>query len=167
MILLGSGYNLASHNGEDILAAYIGTVYRSWVCNIVVGMGNEGNRGSHNQGSIEEGETEEIQLIIDGNLKEYACCIWHPISDELELILESPTGEKTDVLSLLTPNRAYLFDETAVLINFSEPVIDITQQQILIVLQGQNGQFINDGLWRMSLRESVFCKVIIIYGEVL
>ncbi|ADZ83420.1 S8 family peptidase [Cellulosilyticum lentocellum] len=152
VILLGSGYNLASHNGEDILAAYIGAVYRSWVCNIVVGVGNEGNRGSHGQGNIGEGETKEIQFIIDRDMKEYACCIWKPISDEVELTLESPTGEKTEVLSLLTPNRAYLFDETAVLINFSEPVIDITQQQILIVLQGQNGQFINSGLWRISLR---------------
>ncbi len=151
VILLGSGYNLASHNGKDILAAYIEAVYRTWVCNIVVGVGNEGNRGSHSKGMIEEGETETIELIIDGEKKEYACCIWMPVSDEVELTLESPTGEKTDVLSLLTPNRAYLFDETAVLINFSEPIIDITQQQILIVLQGQNNQLVNRGIWRITL----------------
>lgn len=152
VILLGSGYNLTAHNGRAMLAEYIRAVFTSWVCNIVVGIGNEADRGSHNQGRIGQDETKDIQFIIDGEMTDYGCCVWLPLTDEVEFILQSPTGERTEVLSLLTPNRAYLFDETTVIINFSEPVIDITQQQIFILLQGQDGRPINTGLWQITLR---------------
>lgn len=152
VILLGSGYNLASHNGRYMLAQYLKDIYNSWICNIVVGMGNEGDKGSHSQGRISQDESRDIQFIVDGKMTDYGLCVWNPLIDEVEFILQSPTGERTEVLSLLTPNRAYLFDETTVLINFSEPVIDITQQQIFILLQGQNGSPINTGLWQITLR---------------
>lgn len=152
VILLGAGYNLTSHNGRDMLAQYLKDIYNSWICNIVVGMGNEGDKGSHNQGRLSQGETKDIQFIVDGQMTDYGLCVWKPLIDEVEFILQSPTGERTEVLSLLTPNRAYLFDQTTVLINFSEPFVDITQQQIFILLQGQDGNPINTGLWQITLR---------------
>ena len=152
VILLGSGYNTGSHNGTDVLALYINAIYRTWICNIVVGIGNEGNRGSHYSGTVSAGETTEVELVMEGELSSYACSIWKPISDEVEVVVQSPNGEETDVLSLLTPNRAYLFDQTAVLVNFSDPIVNISQQQIFILLQGQNGQTINNGLWRIRIR---------------
>lgn len=152
VILLGSGYNLTSHNGRDMLAQYLRDIYNSWICNIVVGMGNEGDKGSHTQGMLREGESKDIQFIVDGQMADYGLCIWKPLIDEVELILQSPTGERTEVLSLLTPNRAYLFDQTTVLVNFSEPFVDTTQQQIFILLQGQDDNPINTGLWQITLR---------------
>ena len=144
--------NIASHNGEDPLAAYVESVYRTWVWNIVVGIGNEGNRASHHAGRIAEGETENIEFVSEGELLDYACSLWKPISDEVEIVVQSPNGERTEIISLLTPNRAYLFGQTAVLVNFSEPVIAVSQQQIFILLQGQSGDPINKGLWHIYLR---------------
>ncbi len=151
VILLGSGYNIEAHNGDSMLSKYIEAVYRTWICNIVVGSGNEADRGSHYQGQLTTGKQDDIELLIEENLARYSCSMWNPISDEIEIIIESPRGEKTERLSILTPNRAYLFDQTAVIVNFSEPIINMTQNEIFITFQGQNGENINKGIWKISV----------------
>ena len=151
VILIGVGYNMASHDGDGILAKYIESAYRTWICNIVVGAGNEADRGSHYQGKLENGQEDEVELLIEGNLTRYACAIWNPISDEIEIVIQSPSGEQTERLSILTPNRAYVFNQTTVIINFSEPIINVTQNEIFITLQGQDGQNINKGIWKIFI----------------
>ena len=151
VILLGSGYNMASHNGDGVLSKYIELVYRTWLCNIVVGVGNEADRGSHYQGKLIDGKQDEVEILVEENLSRYACSIWNPISDEIEIIIQSPSGEQTEKLSIITPNRAYLFDNTGVIINFSEPIINMTQNEIFITLQGQDGGDINKGIWKIFI----------------
>lgn len=152
VILVGSGNNTTGHNGTAPLEIYMTEVSSSWICNMVVGTGNQGNRGSHASGSIQENQSQSVQLLIEGEITNYACCIWKSFIDEISLVVEAPNGETTDVLSLLTTNRAYLFDETAVLVNFSEPVTNAGKQEIYILLQGQNGSVINRGIWTLTLR---------------
>lgn len=151
VILLGSGSNLTAHDGTAPLELYIDERSRSWLCNIVVGTGNEGDRGSHASGKLEEGASKSVQLLMEGEITDYACCIWKKFSDEVSLQIQAPNGEKTDVLSLLTVNRAYIFDDTVVLINFSEPVTNAGQQEIYIIFQGQAGANINQGIWELRL----------------
>ena len=151
VILIGAGYNLASHDGDGILSKYIESAYRTWICNIVVGAGNEADRGSHYQGKLVNGQEDKVEILVDGDLSQYSCSIWSPISDEIEIIVQSPGGKQTERLSILTPNRAYLFDQTAVIVNFSEPIINVTQNQIFITLQGQAGQSINKGIWKIFI----------------
>lgn len=151
VILVGCGNNLTGHNGTSPLELYMEARSENWICNMVVGTGNEGNRGSHTSGQVQEGQSQNTQLVIEGGLTSYACCIWKHFSDEMSLVIQAPNGEKTDVLSLLTVNRAYLFDQTAVLINFSEPVTNGGQQEIYILFQGQGGASINTGIWNLLL----------------
>lgn len=150
-ILLGIGNNLTAHDGTAPLELYIDVQYNTWLSNIVVGTGNEGNRGSHTNGQLIEGQFQDIQLIIEGEITNYGCCIWKKFSDEMTLVVQAPNGERTDELSLLTANRAYLFDQTAVLINFSEPITNTGSQQIFILFQGQGGANINRGIWTLTL----------------
>lgn len=151
VILLGVGSNLSAHNGTASLERYISRRNNDWLVNFAVGTGNEGDKNRHISGQVEQGETETAQLIIEGNKTEYACTIWKSFSDEISLVIRAPNGETTDVLSLLTPNRAYLFDQTVVMINFSEPVIDINSQEIYILFQGQSGEQLNNGTWTLTL----------------
>ncbi len=152
VVLFGSGYNMANHNGDGVLAKYIESVYKTWICNVVVGMGNEADRGSHFKGNVKTGEEKQVEILVESGLVRYAFSIWNPISDELEIVIQSPTGERTDRLSILTPNRAYIFDRTAVIINFTEPAIDNTQNEIFVTFQGQNGEEINKGLWKVTVK---------------
>lgn len=150
-ILLGIGNSLTAHDGNAPLELYIDRQYNTWLSSIVVGTGNEGNRASHTDGGFVEGESQEIQLLIEGEIANYGCCIWKKFSDEINLIINAPNGERTDELSLLTPNRAYVFDQTAVLINFSEPITSTGSQEIFILFQGQGGATINPGIWTLVL----------------
>ncbi|MEE1073046.1 MAG: S8 family serine peptidase [Cellulosilyticum sp.] len=151
-ILLGVGSNLAGHNGTTSLEFYINRRYNNWLLNFVVGTGNQGNQNAHASGKLEEGQSQTIQISAEApNLKEYGCCIWKRFSDEISLLIQTPTGEETDVLNLLTPNRAYLFDEIAVLINYSAPINSIDDQEIYILFQAQGETTLGSGLWKLTL----------------
>ena len=151
-ILIGVGSNLTGHDGSAPLEQYIHERYNSWLCNFVVGTGNEGDKGAHASGQIVEGQTQTIELLMEGNKVGYACCIWKQFTDSFLLTIEAPTGEVSDELSILTPNRAYLFDQTAVLVNFSEPTLSSGRKEIYIIFQGQNGAVVNPGIWRFVLK---------------
>lgn len=151
-ILLGIGSNVTGHDGSAPLEMYISRRYNNWLLNFVVGTGNEGNTSAHASGMLKTGQTQSVQLSIETNqLNEYACCIWKKFSDEMNLMIQTPTGEQTDVLSLLTPNRAYLFDDVAVLINYSEPVSSVNEQVIFILFQAQDDTILGEGLWTFNL----------------
>lgn len=153
-LLIGIGNNLTAHDGTAPLELYIDEQYNTWLSNIVVGVGNQGNRGSHTTGQLMEGQSQERQLLIEGEITNYGCCIWKKFSDDMTLVIQAPNGERTDELSLLTANRAYLFDQTAVLINFSEPITNTGSQEIFILFQGQGGANINRGIWTLTLTGS-------------
>ena len=151
-ILLGIGNNLEGHDGSAPLERYITRRYENWLLNFVVGTGNEGNENIHTSGNLTTGQNQTIQLSIQGTgLNQYGCCIWKRFSDAVSLVIQSPSGERTDVLSLLTPNRAYLFDEVAVLVSYSAPITSINQQVIYILFQAQGENGLGDGLWSFIL----------------
>lgn len=151
-ILLGVGTNLEGHDGSAPLERYITRRYENWLLNFVVGTGNEGNKNTHTSGNLVTGQSQSIQISIEApELREYGCCIWKKFSDVMSLVIQSPSGEETDELSLLTPNRAYLFDEVAVLINYSAPITSINQQVIYILFQAQGDTGIGSGLWTLTL----------------
>lgn len=153
IILLGIANNLTGHDGSAPLEIYMARRYDNWLLNFVIPMGNEGNRSSHTSGRVETGQFQTIQLLIeDTMLREYGCCIWKSFVDEMELVIRSPSGEQTEVLSILTPNRAYLFGEVAVLVNYSEPISSIDHQEIYILFQAQGEEGISDGLWTITIR---------------
>lgn len=152
IVVLGICENLTGHDGSAPLEIYISRQYNNWLINFVVGTGNEGNRSSHASGKITNGQTQTIQISVEGTpRKEYGFCIWKRFSDEISLVLQAPTGEQTDVLSLLTSNRAYLFGEVAVLINYSEPITSLNNQVIYVIFQAQGDANINSGLWTVTL----------------
>lgn len=151
VILLAIGNNLTAHDGTAPIELYIDQVYNMWTSNIVVGVGNQGNRGSHTSGRISMGTVDEKQLLIEGNIRNYACCIWNRFSDDIKLTIQAPNGERTEELELLMANRAYIFDQTAVLINFSAPLTNIDKQLTFILFQGQDGESINEGIWDLRI----------------
>ena len=153
VILLGIGNNLTGHDGTSPLERYISRRYDNWLLNFVVGTGNEGNRSSHASGGLQMNQSQTIQISMDApNLTEYGCCIWKRFSDDISIEITAPNGEKTDELSLLTPNRAYLFGEVAVLVNYSVPITHINQQVIYILFIAQGEATLGSGLWTLRLR---------------
>lgn len=150
-IILGIGDNLTGHDGYTPLESYIDEVSYVAICNITVGAGNEADKDCHVSGTFTEGTTETLQFVMQGDKKTYGCCLWKQFIDEVEMVIQAPNGERTDPLSRRTPNRAYLFDNTAVLINFLEPISNITRQEVFIWFQAQGEANINKGQWNFII----------------
>ena len=151
-ILLGVGTNMGQHNGGAILEQYIEQMSLIWKCNFVVGTGNQGNKGSHVSGKLSNNETQVVQFFMDRGQNVYECSMWKPFIDKIEIVVESPKGELTESLSILTPNRAFIFGNTVVMVNFSLPTIDSVRQQIFISLQGAADAGINEGIWSILIK---------------
>lgn len=150
-IILGIGDSLTGHDGYTALENYIEEISYIWVCNISVAAGNEADKGCHVSGQFREGTVETLQFVLQGDKQTYGCCIWKEFIDEAEMVIQAPNGERTDELSRKTPNRAYLFDNTAVLINFLEPTSNITRQEVFIWFQAQGTANINKGQWNFII----------------
>lgn len=151
-ILLGIGTNMGQHNGSAILERYIEQMSRVWKCNFVVGTGNQGNKGSHVSGKLNNNETQVVQLFVDSGQMAYECSMWKAFADKMEIVVESPKGEVTESLSILTPNRAFIFGNTVVMVNFSLPAIDSVRQEIFIWFQAAGGTGINEGIWSVLIK---------------
>lgn len=151
-ILLGTGTNKGAHNGKSSIEQYIDQMSLVWKNNIIVGTGNQANKDSHIQGTLTEGQEQQIQLIVAPNQLYYTCSIWKSFLDDIELIIQSPRGESTQVLSIRVPNRVFVFGETQVFVSFSEPTIDEYNQKIFLLFEGPPGIGIEQGLWTLILR---------------
>ena len=151
VILLGIGTSIGGHDGTAILERYIQQVAPTWSCNFVVGTGNQGDKGGHTSGLITGGQEVDIQLLIEQPKQNYQCGVWKQFIDEIQVVIESPQGERTESLSTLTPNRVFFFDNTIVLVNISEPSTDILKQVIYIYFEAQTEEGINTGIWHIRL----------------
>lgn len=150
-IILGVGDSLTGHDGYTALESYIEEISYIWVCNVTIAAGNEADKGCHVSGQFREGNVETLQFVLQGDKQTYGYCLWKEFIDEVEIVIQAPNGERTDSLSRRTPNRAYLFDNTAVLINFLEPTSNITRQEVFIWLQAQGNANINKGQWNFII----------------
>ncbi len=151
-ILLGTGTNKGAHNGKSAIEQYIDQMSVVWKNNIIVGTGNQANKDSHIQGKLSQGEHKKIQLIVAPNQLYYMCSIWKNFLDDIELIVQSPRGESTQVLSIRVPNRVFVFGDSQLFVSFSQPTLDEYNQKILILFEGIPNIGIEQGLWTIMLR---------------
>lgn len=150
-INIGFGVNEGAHDGTSALERVIDKASNIWKTNIVVGTGNQANKDSHAMGNIAQDETKIIQVFIDRMQPYYFTSLWKNFADDFGLIIQAPNGEKTELLTRAINNRAFIFGNTQVLINFSEPSISNIDEQILIILDSVDRTFIDSGIWDITL----------------
>ena len=61
---------------------------------IVTGTGNNGSQPWHAGGILQQGKTEEIQLAVGAFEPTLNVQLWKDYEDEMEIYLESPSGER-------------------------------------------------------------------------
>lgn len=89
---LSYGTNEGAHNGKSLLETYINTVSAMAKCVICVGTGNEGVGRKHAGGKLEQEETVEIELAIEGTEKSLELELWKNYPDRFLVEIESPSG---------------------------------------------------------------------------
>ncbi len=89
---LSYGTNEGAHNGKSLLETYINTVVRMAKCVICVGTGNEGVGRKHAGGILQNRETIELELAIEGTEKSLELELWKNYPDNFLVEIESPSG---------------------------------------------------------------------------
>ena len=92
---LSYGTREGAHNGRSLLETYLNTVSSMAKCVICVGTGNDGIGRTHAGGILKEGEAFVLELAVEGQEKSLELELWNNYTDEFEVELAAPEGERT------------------------------------------------------------------------
>ena len=150
VINLSFGNNYGSHRGDSLLENYIDTVAAMGRTVIVTGTGNNGSQPWHAGGILQQGKTEEIQLAVGAFEPTLNVQLWKDYEDEMEIYLESPSGERIGPLyERLGPQR-HLLENTELLIYYGNPGPYQLSQEIYIDFIPE-ANYVDSGVWKVLL----------------
>ena len=150
VINLSFGNNYGSHRGDSLLENYMDTVAAMGRTVIVTGTGNNGSQPWHAGGILQQGKTEQIQLAVGAFEPTLNVQLWKDYEDELEIYLESPSGERIGPLyERLGPQRHRL-ENTELLIYYGKPGPYQLSQEIYIDFIPV-GNYVDSGVWKIIL----------------
>ena len=151
VINLSFGNNYGSHRGDSLLENYIDTVANMGRVVICVGTGNNGNNNLHASGQLTDREMQEIELGVSPYEPILNAQLWKAYSDEIEIYLEHPSGERIGPLyEELGPQR-YRIGDTDMLIYYGKPgPFQITQEIYFDFIP--RGTYVDSGVWKIILR---------------
>ena len=150
VINLSFGNNYGSHRGDSLLENYMDTVAAMGRTVIVTGTGNNGSQPWHAGGILQQGKTEQIQLAVGAFEPTLNVQLWKDYEDELEIYLESPSGERIGPLyERLGPQRHRL-ENTELLIYYGKPGPYQLSQEIYIDFIPV-GNYVDSGVWKILL----------------
>ena len=145
------GNNYGSHQGDSLLETYISNaanVGRSVIC---VGTGNNGNDRIHAAGKLRQGQTEIIEVGIGTYETTLNLQLWKAYADEIEIFIETPSGEKLPELSEKIGTQRYRAGETDLLIYYGKPgPFQVTQEIYFEFIP--TGTYLTSGIWKLYLR---------------
>lgn len=150
-IVIGFGLTEGAHNGRNSMETFLDQASLIWKNNIVVGVGNQGNKDNHTSGTLKLGEEKDISIFIDENQEYYLLTMVSDFLDTIDIQLQAPNGEKTEILQGVIGTRAAVFGETSVLINFAGPNVINGSEQITILIEGYQGGEVVSGIWTLRL----------------
>ena len=125
---------------------------------IVTGTGNNGSQPWHAGGILQQGKTEEIQLAVGAFEPTLNVQLWKDYEDEMEIYLESPSGERIGPLyERLGPQR-HLLENTELLIYYGKPGPYQLSQEIYIDFIPE-GNYVDSGVWKVLLSGLKFVRL--------
>lgn len=138
------GTNDGSHDGSSLLEEFINEVADDTVCSICIASGNEGASGHHYRGDFND--NEPVRFNIGRNIKTMYMSIWKSFTDDAGIILTSPSGTKSGVISEST---RLSFGSTIVNVLFSLPSPYSLDAEIYINFQSDTE--VESGIWVLEL----------------
>ena len=149
-INISFGNNYGSHQGDSLLETYISNaanVGRSVIC---VGSGNNGNDRIHTAGQIRQSQTETVEMSVGVYETTLNLQLWKAYADEIEISIETPSGERLPVLSERIGTQRYRAEETDLLIYYGKPgPFQVTQEIYFDFIPV--GMYLTSGIWKIHL----------------
>ena len=133
-----------------MLETYISNVVNVGRSVICVGSGNNGNDRIHTAGQLRQGQTETIEMSIGTYETTLNLQLWKAYADEIEISIETPSGERLPTLSEKIGTQRYRAGETNLLIYYGKPgPFQVTQEIYFDFIPV--GTYLTSGIWKIHL----------------
>lgn len=145
---LGMGSSMGPHDGTSLFSEFLNGIALRRSRAVVVCGGNEGNQAGHFAG---EGD-RDVELRVGEGVNGFTLEIWGSVPDIFSIILVSPGGENTTVLSSLVSGSrriSFLFEETVVYVEAE--LAEQSSGRTLMVLRFERP---TPGIWRIKMRNA-------------
>ena len=150
-INISFGNNYGSHQGDSLLETYISNVANVGRSVICVGSGNNGNDRIHTAGRLQQGQSEIVEMSIGAYETTLNLQLWKAYADEIEIFLETPSGENLPVLSERIGTQRYRAGETELLVYYGKPgPFQVTQEIYVDFLPMEI--YLTSGIWKIHLQ---------------
>ena len=145
------GNNYGSHQGDSLLETYVSNVANVGRSVICVGTGNNGNDRIHTAGKLRQGQTDMVEMSIGTYETTLNLQLWKAYADEIEISIETPSGERLPKLSEKIGTQKYRAGETDLLIYYGKPgPFQVTQETYFDFIPV--GTYLTSGIWKLYLR---------------
>ena len=145
---LGMGSSMGPHDGTSLFSEFLNNIALQRSRAVVVCGGNEGNQAGHFSGSGDR----DVELRSGEGVNGFTLEIWGSIPEIFAIILVSPGGESTAVLSSIvsgTKRINFIFENTVVYVEAE--LAEQSSGRTLMVLRFENP---TPGLWRIKMRNA-------------
>ena len=133
-----------------MLETYISNVANAGRSVICVGSGNNGNDRIHTAGQLRQGQTETVEMSIGTYETTLNLQLWKAYADEIEISIETPSGERLPTLSEKISTQRYRAGETELLIYYGKPgPFHVTQEIYFDFIPA--GTYLVSGIWKIRL----------------
>ncbi len=150
VVNLSFGTSNGVRSGETLFETYINEVAESYISNIVVAMGNEGNTGHHYTNQLSNGDRIDVQFSIQGGVSNFDLIVFKRFIDDMSMEIISPTGAVSERMRLINTRDIIRLDDYLLFINAGSPRPYTIETGIYIEIQNI-GEFVNDELWTIRI----------------
>lgn len=147
---LSFGNTYGAHDGNSLLERFIDDLSNYWKSVICVGSGNEGNSAGHTAVQLETGRSQEVQFAVSAGEPVLNVQIWKNYTDEIEIVLESPSGQRAGPIQERLGTQRLTLDGTEILLYYGKPSPYSTNQEIYLDFLSANA-YVADGIWKIYL----------------
>ena len=149
-INLSFGNNNGAHDGQSLFENYITSLNGVWKNAIIIASGNEGDARHHARLQLSEQE-ETLSFAIGTNERSLSLQIWKSYVDDFAIWLESPSGQRIQIVREEGSAITYNIGSDKILIFYGAPNPYMISQEIFIEwIPRRTGDTVGSGIWKVG-----------------
>lgn len=148
VINISYGSNEGNHKGTCLFESYINCMCSYWKNNIVVAVGNSGDKSYHKNLNIKNKSKKiEVEFKVEREAKQLSIELWPDFADDFMVYLESPQNQTTQLISLSSGEIKNIIGETKIKGFFYTVSTYFLNRKINIEMTSDD--FIDPGIWKI------------------
>lgn len=149
-INISYGNNYGSHDGNSLFETYLDEMSNVWKSVICIGSGNEGAAAHHYENTIQEDETQVVEIAVSSNEDNLYLQLWKSFSDDFAIELEAPNGQRSGFIRPVLGTQQFTLAQTQIAVFFGKPSPYNTDQEVYFEWLPIN-ESIAEGVWKINI----------------